>query len=84
MHDAWANLITTRNDMFVRKKYFFGNPIKLYEKMMFGFSIVIILILVIIAPILIFSTLNPILKKNFVLNGEIELKLIGNKVNATE
>jgi hypothetical protein len=61
LHDAWGNLINTRNDMFVRRKYIYGAPIKTYEKFLFGCCTVLILLLVIVLPILIFSTLNPIL-----------------------
>ncbi len=66
LHDAWGNLINTRNDMFVRRKYLYGAPIKSYEKFFFGCCTVFLLLLVIVLPILIFSTLNPILQKNFV------------------
>ena len=66
LHDAWGNLINTRNDMFVRRKYLYGAPIKSYEQFFFGCCTVFLLLLVIVLPILIFSTLNPILQKNFV------------------
>jgi len=61
LHDVWGNLVNTRNDMDVRKKYVFGQPIKTWEKIAFGCCSVFGLIMTIIIPILIFSTLNPIL-----------------------
>jgi hypothetical protein len=61
LHDAWGTLIMNRNDMAVRMKYPYGQPIRSFDKIIFGCCTVFLLILVIILPILIFSTLNPIL-----------------------
>ena len=64
--------------MAVRKQYKYGATRPLSEKIMFGCTFCTLIILIIIFPLIIFSTLNPKLDENWILSGTFVLELISN------
>ena len=76
LDDAYANLYYCKAEMAVRKEKKRGKPRNFWEKCSNGCLLVILLLVIIIGPILIFSTLNPILETNNVNSGVISLELM--------
>ena len=76
LDDAYANLYICKAEMAVRKETKPGTPRNFWEKCSNGCLLVVLLIVIIIGPILIFSTLNPILQTNNVNSGIVSLELM--------
>ena len=76
LDDAYANLYICKAEMSVRKETKPGSPRNFWEKCSNGCLLVVLLIVIIIGPILIFSTLNPILETNNVNSGIITIDLM--------
>jgi len=82
-----ANLFRVQVDMTYRrgwKKVFNGREaIPFYMKLTNGWLIVLALLAIIIAPIIVFSTLNPVLVSNPVLHASVSLSLRGFEADGT-
>lgn len=76
LDDAYANLYNCKAEMAVRKENKQGTPRHFWEKCSNGCILVVLLLVIIIGPILIFSTLNPILETNNVNSGIISIELV--------
>ena len=84
LDDAYAGLYNCRAEMAIRLEHRFGTQRKFFEKFTQGCCLILILVLIIIAPILIFSTLNPILEINNVNSGSISLEIITNSLESQQ
>jgi hypothetical protein len=62
--------------MAVRKQYNYGASRPISEKIMFGCSFCTLMVMIIILPMVIFSSLNPKLDMNWISAGTITLELI--------
>jgi len=76
-----ANLFRVQTDMTYRRSFktvFNGREqMPFYMKLLNGWLIVLLLLAIIIAPIIVFSTLNPVLVQNPVLHARVGLSLRG-------
>ncbi len=59
LEDAYSHLYLTRGEMAVRKQYNYGVSRPFSEKMMFGCSFCTLMVMIIVLPMVIFSSLNP-------------------------
>lgn len=75
LDDAYCNLYIDKCTMDIRKQRGLqGQKIDLEEKLLIGVSSVVAIILIIVGPLIMFSSLNPTLKQNNVQNGTFALE----------
>ena len=79
--DIYANLYMAKCDSEDFKKKKLGTKIGIFKKIIFGFCIWIVILLLIMGPMILFSSLNPITEKNLVTGSSIELGLKINNTN---
>ncbi len=75
LEDAYANLYETKCDMALRKLRKKGEERWWFEKFSWGFCFFIVLMLILILPMILFSSFNPNLVENKVLGGKFSVNL---------
>jgi len=75
LEDAYANLYETKCDMALRKNRQKGEERWWFEKFSWGFCFFIVLMLILIMPMILFSSFNPNLVENKVLGGKFSVNL---------
>jgi len=77
MEDIYAVLFIVQCDIIYRRRHPRGAPQPLFRKIFNGFALFLVLILVILGPLLLFSSANPVTTSNNVQSAQIRIDLIG-------
>jgi hypothetical protein len=68
------------NSLFLRGKRL-GSKIEWWKKLLMGFPLLFVIILLLFGPLILFSSLNPLSSLNEITGGYLELSLRINKTN---